>query len=442
MAIRLSDHFTYTRLLRFTVPSIIMMIFTSVYGVVDGFFVSNYAGKTAFAAVNLIIPFLMIFGALGFMVGTGGSALVSKTLGEGQRERASGLFSLLIWLSLAVGAVLAVLGVVFMRPIAALLGAEGQMLEDCVTYGCILQMALPAFILQNEFQSFLITAERPKLGLWVTVGAGMTNVVLDALFVGVFGWGIQGAAWATVTSQLVGGVLPLVWFLLPNGSCLRLTRPVMDGRALVKTLTNGSSEMMTNLSMSVVNMLYNFQLMSLAGENGVSAYGAIMYVNFIFIAVFIGYSIGVGPVISFHYGAGSTHELKSLYKKSLRLVGGASLAMLLLAELLADPLARLFVGYDVQLLDMTRRAFILYFLALLPTGVNIFGSSFFTALNDGLVSAVISFLRAMVFQVAAVLLLPLVLGLDGVWLSILVAEGLALAVTMFCFVIFRRKYQY
>ena len=442
MDIHLSDHFTYSRLLRFTLPSIVMMVFTSIYGVVDGFFVSNFAGKTALAAVNLITPFLMLFGALGFVVGTGGSALVSKTLGEGQKERAGSLFSMLVWLSLTVSVLLAVPGILFMEPIARLLGAEGQMLNDCVVYGRILTLSLPAFILQNEFQSFLITAERPKLGLAVTVGAGLTNVVLDALFVGLLDGGIAGAAWATVISQVVGGVLPLVWFMCPNSSPLRLGRPVWDSRALVRTCTNGSSEMMTNLSMSLVNILYNFQLLRLAGEDGVSAYGAIMYVNFIFISIFIGYSIGSSPVVSFHFGAGNTEELKSLYKKSLYMMIFGSVAMTALAELLAAPLAHTFAGYDPELLVMTRRAFMIHFLALLPSGINIFGSGFFTALNDGLVSAIISFLRAMVFQVAAVLLLPLVLGLDGIWFSILVAEGAALAVTASCFVKLRRKYQY
>lgn len=442
MNIRLSDHFTYTKLLRFTAPSVVMMIFTSVYGVVDGVFVSNFAGKTPFAAINLIMPFLMMFGALGFMVGTGGSALVAKTLGEGDRERASGLFSMLIWLSLAVGVVLAVAGIVLMRPIAMLLGARGQMLENCVTYGCILQLALPAFILQNEFQSFLITAERPKLGLWITVAAGVTNIVLDALFVAVLDWGLVGAAVATAISQLVGGVVPLVYFLLPNKCLLRLTRPIFDGKALLKTCTNGSSEMMTNLSLSLVNMLYNIQLMRFAGEDGVAAYGVIMYVNFIFISVFLGYSIGSAPVIGFHFGAGDTGELKSLYTKSLRIVAVVSVVLTVVAEMLAGPLSGIFVGYDQGLMEMTRRAFMLYSISFLMTGVNIFGSSFFTALNDGLVSAVISFLRTLVFQAAAVLVLPVFLKLDGVWLAIVAAESMALVVTAACLVRNRGKYQY
>jgi len=442
MEIRLGDHFTYARLAQFTLPSVVMMIFTSVYGVVDGIFVSNFVGKTPFAAVNLIMPFLMIFGGLGFMVGTGGSALVSKTMGEGRQERANGLFSMLIWVSVGVGILLAVLGAIFMRPVAMLLGARGQMLEDCVTYGCILQIALPAFVLQNEFQSFLIAAERPRMGLAVTVAAGVTNMVLDALFVAVFRWGLVGAAAATVISQLVGGVVPLVYFMRPNRCRLKLTNPIFDTKALIKTCTNGSSELMTNLSMSLVNMLYNVQLMRFAGEDGVAAYGVIMYVNYIFISIFLGYSIGSAPVVGFHFGAGNTGELKNLYGKSLHIMCILSVTLTLVAQVLAKPLAGIFVSYDPTLMDMTRRAFIISAVSFLMTGTNIFGSSFFTALNDGLVSAVISFLRTLVFQLGAVLLLPVFLGLDGIWWSVVVAEGLALAVTAFCFVHFKEKYRY
>lgn len=442
MEIRLSDHFTYGKLLRFTVPSMIMMIFTSVYGVVDGLFVSNFAGKTPFAAVNLIFPFLMIFGIVGFMVGTGGSALIAKTLGEGDRERANGLFSMLIWLSLGLGVALAILGIAIMRPVAVLLGAEGRMLEDCVTYGSILAFALPAFILQNEFQSFLVTAECPKFSLAITVAAGVTNIALDALLVAVLRWGLVGAAVATALSQLVGGVIPLAYFLCPNRCPLKLTRPVFDGRALVKTCTNGSSEMMSNLSMSLVNMLYNVQLMRFAGEDGVAAYGVIMYVDFVFVAAFLGYAIGSAPVIGFHFGAGNTGELKNLYGKSLRILAVMSVVMAGLAELSAGFLAEVFVGYDPSLMEMTRRGFMIFSLAFLMKGINIFASAFFTALNDGLVSAVLSFLRALVFQTAAVLLLPIVLKLDGVWLSVVVAEGLSVVMAVACFSIFRRKYQY
>ena len=442
MKIQLSDHFTYGKLARFTIPSIVMMIFTSIYGVVDGIFVSNYVGKAAFAAVNLIMPFLMIFGALGFMIGTGGSALISKTMGEGKREKANELFSMLILLSAAAAAVLTVLGIALMRPVAILLGAEGAMVEDCVVYGRILMVTLVPFILQNEFQSFCVAAERPRLGLAVTVAAGLTNMVLDALFVAVFRWGIVGAAWATSISQMVGGVIPFVYFLLPNSSALRLRRFRFDGRALFRSCTNGSSELVSNLSMSLVNMLYNFQLMRVAGEDGVAAYGVIMYVNFIFVGVFLGYSFGVAPVVSYHYGAGNDGELKSLFRKSLTIIALCAAVLTAAAEGLAGPLSGIFVSYDAGLYEMTRRGFMIYSASFLFMGFNMFGSSFFTALNDGLVSALISFLRAFLFQVGAILVLPALLGIDGVWLAVVTAELLALMVTVTCLVKNKKKYQY
>lgn len=442
MNIQLSDHFDYRRLLRFTFPSIVMMIFTSIYGVVDGVFVSNFVGKTPFAALNLIMPFLMIFGAVGFMIGTGGSALVSMTLGEGDSDRANRLFSMLIYVTIGFGAVMTVIGIAFMRPVAILLGATGDMVDYCVIYGRILMLSLTAFMLQNTFQSFLITAEKPQLGLYVTVAAGVTNIALDALFIAVFRWGLAGAAAATALSQTVGGAIPLIYFLRPNASLLRLTRAKLDGHALLRTCTNGSSEFMTNISMSVVSMLYNFQLMRFAGENGVAAYGVIMYVNFIFVAIFVGYSIGTAPVVGFHYGAQNRDELRSLLDKSLKLLGGAGVILTALAIALAKPLSAIFVSYDAELMEMTVRAFIIYSLSFLVMGVNIFGSSFFTALNNGLVSAAISFLRTLLFQMTAVLILPELLGLDGIWLAVVAAEVMALAVTVAFFVKMRPRYGY
>lgn len=438
----LSEHFTYSKLCRFTFPSIVMMIFTSIYGVVDGIFVSNFVGKTPFAAVNLIMPFLMVFGAIGFMIGSGGSALVSKTLGEGNQDRANELFSMLVYLSIALGIILSVVAILFMEPIAILLGAEGEMVVYCVTYGRMLMVALTPFILQYIFQSFFITAERPTLGLLVTVAAGLTNIVLDAVLVAGLHWGLEGAAAATVVSQFVGGVVPLVYFLAPNNCTLKLTRARLDGAAILKTCTNGSSELMTNVSISLVNMLYNFQLMRFAGEDGVAAYGVIMYVNFIFIGVFQGYAIGSAPIVGYHFGAQNHDELKSLFSKSMVLLAGAALVLTALAEGLAGLLAGIFVSYDPDLMDMTQRGFRIYSVAFLMMGFNIFASAFFTALNDGLVSAFISFLRTLVFQIAAVLILPIFLKLDGIWWSIAVAEGLALLVSLICFWKFRNKYHY
>ena len=442
MKIQLSDHFTYGRLLRFTLPSIAMMIFTSIYGVVDGIFVSNYAGKTAFAAVNLIFPYLMVFGTLGFMVGTGGTALVSMTLGMGDRKKANEIFSMLIYVSIIGGVILSIVSIVFMRPAAIALGATGQILEDAVLYGVIVQSVLTAYILQYAFQSFCVAAEKPNLSLWMTVAAGVCNVVLDALFVAVFQWGLVGAAAATAIAQTIGGVVPVIYFLRPNGSLLRLGRAKLDWNALLRTCTNGSSELMSNISMSLVSMLYNVQLMAYAGENGLAAYGVIMYVNFVFIAVFIGFSVGSAPLVGYNYGADNQVELKSLLKKSIVILTGISVAMILIAQMLASPLASVFVGYDDTLWEMTTRGFRIYILSFALCGFNIYGSSFFTALNNGLISAVISFVRTFICQVAAVLLLPLIFGLDGVWWSVVAAELAAVLLTLYYLVKNRKRYHY
>ena len=442
MKIQLSEHFTYPKLLRFVFPSVVMMIFTSIYGVVDGLFISNFVGKTAFAAVNLIYPYLMLLGCLGFVVGTGGSALVSKTMGEGDSRRANQYFSMLVWVTAIAGIAVSAAGFLTLRPVSILLGAQGDMVDQCVLYGGIIMSAQTAFILQNAFQSFFVTAERPQLGLAVSVAAGVTNIVLDALLVGVFRWGLAGAAAATALSEVVGGVVPLVYFLCPNSTRLRLTKARVDVRALWRVLTNGSSELMTNVSMSLVNMLYNLQLVRLAGEDGIAAYGVIMYVNFVFAAIFLGYAVGSAPIISYHYGAEHHGELKNLLGKSLRLVAAAGAAMLVIAYTAAPALSGVFVGYDQGLREMTRRAIQLYAVSYLLAGFNIFASSFFTALNDGPVSAALAFLRTLVFQTSAVLLLPLVLELDGVWLAITVAEALALAVSVGFLVGKRKIYHY
>lgn len=442
MRIQLSDHFSYGRLIRFTLPSIVMMIFTSIYSVVDGLFVSNFVGKTPFAAINLIMPILIILGALGFMIGTGGSAIVAKTLGEGDPVRANRYFSMLVYTTVVGGAVLAAAGELSLLLVSELLGAEGAMLQDCILYGRIILAALPAFMLQNVFQSFMITAEKSRLGLAVTVAAGLTNMVLDFVFIVPLGWGLAGAAIATAISQVIGGAVPIVYFARKNDSLLRLTKAKFEGRILLRTCTNGSSELMSNISASIVTMLYNFQLMRLAGEDGIAAYGVVMYVNFVFSAIFIGYSIGAAPVIGYHYGAQNHAELKNLFRRSLVLVVISGVAMTVLAELLAQPLTHVFVGYDAGLYALTVRGFMLYSISFLVSGVNIFGSAFFTALNNGLVSAAISFLRTLVFQVAAVLLLPLLLGIDGIWLAIVTAELLALAVTLVFFIVKRKQYHY
>lgn len=444
MKIQLSDHFTYGRLIRFTLPSIAMMIFTSIYSVVDGFFVSNFAGKTPFTAVNLIMPFLMIVSTVGLMFGTGGTAIVSKTMGEGKPDKANRYFSLFVYVAFVLGAVLAVLSIAFLRPIAQLMGAQGDLLENCLVYGRIILIALPFYVLQMLFQSFFVAAEKPQLGLAVTISSGVTNMVLDAVLVMLLPQQhkLAGAAVATAMSQLVGGVVPLFYFGRPNSSLLRMGKASFDGRAITKACLNGSSEFMSNISMSLVGMLYNLQLLKYAGENGVAAYGIMMYVSMIFSGTFMGYTIGTAPVIGYHDGAQNHSELHSLLRKSLIMLGTFGLAMVAAAELLAVPLARLFVGYDAELMQLTVSGFRVFALSFVFMGYGIFGSGFFTALNDGLTSALISFLRTLVFQTAAALLLPLLFGIDGVWFSIVVAEVMATLLTALFLVLKQKKYLY
>lgn len=440
--IQLSEHFTYKKLLRFTIPTIVMLIFTSIYGVVDGIFVSNFAGKSAFTAVNLIMPFLMMFGTIGFMIGTGGSAIVSAAMGGGEGEKAKRYFSFMIYSSVIIGVLLTVIGLIFLRPVAVLLGANGEILEKSVAYGRVYLLGVTPFILQNVFQSFLITAERPKLGLFLTVAAGVTNAVLDYLFIAVFGWDVIGAAAATCLGQVVGGFVPLVYFIAPNKSPLHLTKTKFEGKVLLKACANGSSEMVSSLSTSLVSMLYNFQLLKLIGEDGVAAYGVVMYINFIFIGVFMGYAIGSAPIVGYHYGAENHEELRNLFRKSMKLNAIWSIVLTALAIALAVPLSAIFVGYDAELLKFTLRGFRLYSLSFLFMGFNVFGSSFFTALNNGAISAAISFLRTLLFQIAAVFILPLFLGTDGIWLAIGAAELFALFVTVAFFITKREKYHY
>ena len=442
MNIQLSEHFTYKKLLRFILPSIIMMVFTSIYSVVDGIFVSNFVGKSAFASVNLIMPYLMGISALGFMIGTGGSAFVSKTLGEGKKKLANQYFSMLVTIAAIGGFVLSVLSFIFMRRIVMAFGAAGDLIDYCTLYGRISCISLTAFMLQNVFQSFFVAAGKPQLGLKVIVAAGCTNIVLDALFIGVLHFGIAGAAFATMTSEFIGGLLPVVYFFRKNDSLLHFVKPVFDRRVFLKTCTNGSSELMTNLSMSLVNALYNLQLMKIAGENGVAAYGVIMYANFIFAAIYLGYSMGSAPITSYNYGAGNHSELKNMLKKSLSLIAVTGVCLTLISEFFSHPLINIFVGYDADLFAMTLHGFRLYAFVFLINGFNIWASSFFTALNNGVVSGMIAFLRTLLFQIGCIMLLPILLGLNGIWMGVVVAEMLTLIVTIYFLRSRRKVYHY
>ncbi|HHO0158548.1 TPA: MATE family efflux transporter [Clostridioides difficile] len=440
--IQLSDNFNYKRLLKFTFPTIIMLVISSIYGVVDRYFVSNFVGKTAFTAVNFIMPFLLILGCVGFLFGTGGGALIAKTMGEGKKEEANEQFSLLIVTSAGCGIILAVLGIVTMPWIASAMGADGQLLTDSILYGCVVIIAIPAYILQCEFQCLFATAEKPKLGLYVAIMAGITNIVLDALFITVFKWGLVGAALATAIGQYVGGIIPLLYFSRQNNSLLKFKKPKFDCDVLKKTVANGSSELMTNVSTSVVSMLYNAQLLKYAGEDGVASYGVLLYVALLFQAVFIGYSVGTAPIISYHYGAKNYDELKNLRKRSLIVIICFAVFMFIIGEFLSKPIAFIFVGYDNNLMEMTLRAFMIYSFSFLFSGFGVFGSSFFTALNDGLTSALIAFMRILVFQVVSVLIFPIFWGVNGIWFSIVGAEILATIMTAFFIIKKQKKYHY
>lgn len=442
MKIQLSDHFSYSKLIKFTLPTIAMMIFTSIYGVVDGVFVSNCVGSDAFAAVNLIMPIIMILGSVGFMIGTGGSAIVSKTLGEGKKEKANEYFSMLVYLCVVSGVILSVIGIIFTGPIAVLLGAKGSIAKDCVTYGRTVFFMLTGLFLQNAFQSFLVVAEKPKLGLFVTLLAGFTNMFLDFLFVYVLRFGVFGAALATGISQFIGSVIPIIYFAGGKNNVLKLTKCRFNKDIIIKTCINGSSEMVTNMSMSLVNILYNMQLMKYIGTNGVVAYGIIMYVGFIFVGTYMGYAVGSAPVISYHYGAGNKDELKNLFKRSLTIIIVSSVVMTLIAEIIAGYLAGIFVSYDNNLLELTTEAIRIYAVSYLISGINIFASSFFTALNNGVVSAVISFMRMFVFQIVMILLLPVVLGISGIWTAVIAAEVLSVVISVMFLVKNRKKYSY
>ena len=444
MSIQLSDNFTYKKLLKFSFPSILMMVFTSIYGVVDGFFVSNFAGDIPFKAVNLIMPFIYIMATVGFMFGAGGTAIVANTYGAGDREQANRYFSLFVYVTFALGVVCGVVSFIFMRPIASALGAEGAILDDCITYGRILMCSLPFAVLQYLFQSFCVAAEKPRFGLLVIVSAGVTNMVLDAVLVMLLPqeYKLAGAAVATAMSQVIGGGVPLVYFSRKNSSFLRLGKTRFNGKAIARACTNGSSEFMSNIAMNLVGMLYNIQLLKYAGDDGIAAYGVMMYVSMIFCGVFIGYTIGVAPVISFHNGAENHGEKKGVLKKSLVIIAVFSVVMLAISELLAVPLSKIFVSYSDALMDMTVRGMRIFSVSYLFMGFAILASSFFTALNDGLTSAIISFLRTLVCQLGAVLILPMIWQIDGIWISVVAAEIMAVVFSIVFLIAKRKKYHY
>ena len=437
-----SEHYTYKKIIRYTVPPIIMMIFTSLYSVVDGLFLSNCAGKQAFSAVSFIMPYLMMFNSTGFMLGTGSSALIAKKMGEKKYKSANEIFTTVVVVSIFSGVILSFIGLIFLTPVASMQGAKGELLNNCLKYGRIYLLGVPACIIQFEFEALYSTSGKSKLGLYSTIISGLTNVILDALFLYVFSWNIKGAAAATIISQYVGGIIPIIYYSRKNKSNLRLVKCKLRFRDMIKVCTNGSSEMVNNISISVVSLMYNIQLLKYAGDDGIAAFGIMMYVNFLFTAVFWGYVSGISPIISFNYGAKNSKELHSLLKKSIVILTLTSISMFMSSVFLATPVTKIFVNYDAQLLAMTIKGFYLFSFSFLFSGMSIFSSSFFTSLNNGFISAVISFSRVFLFQIPAVLILPLILGLDGIWLSVVIAELLTVAAGTGLILKYRKKYNY
>lgn len=443
MSIQLSDHFNYSRLIKFTLPSVLMMIFTSIYGVVDGFFISNYVGKTAFASANLIIPFLQILGGTGAMLGVGGSALVAKTLGEGNIQKARKYFTMMIYLMVATGIFFSVVGIVFLKPVAYFFGATDTMINDVVTYGTVCLIFNTALQAQYTFQSFLVVAEKPKFALTVILVAGVSNMILDYVFIAIFKMGIAGAALATGLSQCVAGILPFLWFVSKrNNSALRFVKTNFELKPIILACGNGGSEMLTSVSGSITGILYNRQLMRYAGENGVAAYGVVMYAAFVFLGVFAGYSQGSSPVMGYHYGAGNHKEMKNVMKRSLIMLSVSAVVLTLIAFLFAKPIASIFVGYDAELLDMTVRAFRICAVPLLTMWFNIYASAFFTSLNNGAVSAAISAVRSLALPVICIITLPMLFKLDGVWYSLVLSEFLSVIVSIYFVIKNKKKYNY
>lgn len=439
----LGGHYGARRLFISSLPLIGMMVLISIYSIVDGLFVSNLVGTTAFAALNLIWPAIGLVGALGLMVGTGGAALVSKTLGEGDEPRANRYFSMFVEFILLLSVVLAVPLLVWMEPLAVAIGAEGEMVRQCAIYGRICAAGMPAFMMQMGIQPFFMVAGRPRMGTWISLVSGLLNIGLDALFIIVCGWGLAGAAAGSMLACCFGGFYPLWYFSSRfNRSSLAFKATGFEFGPLAKACSNGLSEFVGNISFNIVSMCYNWQLMRFYGENGVAAYSVILYLGFIFVAVYSGYNMTVTPLVGFNFGAGNKRELRSLLRHSLTLMLVLGVLLAGTAELLAGPAARLFVGYDSELTALTVHATRLYAPSFLITGLTLFVSAWFTGLNNGPVSALASFSRTFVFELSCVFLLPVLLGVNGIWLSAPAAEILSLFLGAALLLRFRSRYGY
>lgn len=443
MEIKLSDRFTYPKLLRFTIPTMLMILCTSSYGIVDGVFISNFAGVTDFSAVNLMFPFIYGAATLGYMFGSGGNAVIAKLLGEKDDCGANRAFSMIVLSGLFLGVITAAVMYVLTPSFARSVGAAGALYESAVKYAKICFLFTPPFILQTMFLSFFIAAGKPKLSLYVNIVSGVINIFFDWLFIAEFNLGVEGAASATGLGQLSGAVIPLIYFIRKNSSLLKLTAKFkFNGKILGLTCANGSSEMVTNLSMSIVNTLYNAALIETAGEPGPAAYGVVLYLNFLFAAIFLGYSQGSAPIVSYDYGARNVSELQNITKKSLTLMLSLGVFCTAFAYFVSPPFARVFCAGNPELYELAVHGSQIFAFSYLLSGFNIWASAFFTALSNGLISALLSFLRLFVFQIGCILILPRIFGLSGIWASIAVAEVLAAVPAAVCLFACRNKYGY
>lgn len=443
MRIELSGHYSVRRLLVSAVPSIVMILVTSLYSIVDGVFVSNFAGTTPFAALNLMWPAMQVVTVLGLMVGTGGSALVSKTKGEGDDKKADAIFSTLVRFTLILGVIMGALFFILTPQIARWLGAEGELLRQSIIYARICISVAPVFMIQMAFNSFFMAAEKPQLGTALSIASGITNIIVDAVLIVWLKMGIAGAAIGTASGMAVGGLYPIFYFSSKrNSSSLHLVKNTAEFRHVLKACSNGLSEYVGNIALSVVSICYNVQLMKYLGENGVSVYGILMYLGFAFASLFIGYNIMATPVIGYNYGAGNRPELKSLLNKSMGIVLTTGILLAGIVTALARPLATIFVSYDPELLDLAVRAIRIYFISFTICGINMFTSAWFTGLNNGIVSAVAAFTRTLVFELGAVFVIPALFGIDAIWAAVNVAEVLALILSAALILAFRRRYGY
>lgn len=427
MSHSINQDITPAGLLKFAAPSIVMMVFMSLYTIVDGIFVSRFLGSNALSSLNIVYPVISVAIALSTMLGTGGSAIISKYLGEGKNERAREALTQFVVLTLLLSFVLLILSEMFLTPISRLLGASDVLLADCRLYLGASMLFAPACMLQAVFQSFLVTAGRPGLGLLLMTGAGICNMILDYVLIVPCQMGIAGAALATGIGQCIPAVCGLCFFLFTRQD-LRFCRFTFSAKEILDACYNGSSEMVSQLSNAVITFLFNIVMMSLAGEHGVAAITILLYGQFLFNAVYLGFSIGISPVIGFQYGAGDRTKLRKIYRISFLSVAISSVVIVAAAICFSPTIVAIFTK-DQRTFELASVGFRLFAVNFLFSGINITSSGFFTALSNGKVSALISFSRTLVFIVISLLILPRILGITGAWIAIPVAEFLTLLIS-------------